>query len=139
MQTNLDNFNFFVQTWIQFISQYTAMPWKIVTLSFIIILPCFSIYKKDGIFLLFLVPFFMQCIFSYLKLYPLFERPSYYLYGLAVISLCYSLSSIMQLIYIQGLKIFKRQNTYNYNQSRLNYSYLSYDRFFCILIISFIR
>ena len=99
LHTNLDNFNFFVQTWIQFISQYTAMPWKIVTLSFFIILPCFSIYKKDGIFLLFLVPFFMQCIFSYLKLYPLFERPSYYLYGLAVISLCYSLSSIMQLIY----------------------------------------
>ena len=121
LSSNLDNINFFVDTWIEFISQSTSLPWQVVSLSFFILLPIISIIKKDGIFLLFLSPFLIQCCLSYLHIYPLFQRPSYYLYGLAVISLSYSISCIFDafvhtIFFILKKRPFKVNNSYSFFQ-----------------------
>lgn len=110
LDKNLSNLDFFVNTWIEFISQSSVFPWQLISLSFFILLPLISLIRKDGIFLLFLGPFLVQCCLSYFRVYPLFQRPSYYLYGLAIISLSYSVSYFFQALeYVQFLRKSKHQ------------------------------
>ncbi len=60
--------------------------WIGAFLSFFVFFPLLAIWNRDRLGLLLLTPFFVQLIMSILGRYPMFERPSYYLYGLMVIA-----------------------------------------------------
>jgi hypothetical protein len=64
------------------LNAYSLFGWPVLTVLFFLVLPITSIRRRDGVWILFFLPVGVQVIAAALRLYPLFDRPSYYLYGL---------------------------------------------------------
>jgi hypothetical protein len=58
--------------------------------AYLLALPVLALTRADRVALLLGLPFVVQLIFSALGFYPLFGRPSYYLYGLVAIAVPYA-------------------------------------------------
>ena len=54
-----------------------------------VLAPIASLWRRDGLWVLLLGPFLAQLAFSALGRYPLFDRPSFYFYGLAALAVPY--------------------------------------------------
>lgn len=90
---------FLAKALIQFVDESSFVDWRILLASYFIALPIISIHKKDGFWILLISPLFAHMLVSSLRLYPLFDRPSIYLYGLILISFAYSASEIGKLFF----------------------------------------
>lgn len=132
INNDFSNIIFFAEAWSSFIHQSTSFSWLLISFSYFILLPALSLYKRDGIFLLFLTPFVVQVILSYLKIYPLFHRPSYYLYALAVISLSYTVPFLYNQVYILISKSLQSKISVTIKDTNLN------GAFFQLLIFTII-
>ena len=82
----------------QAIQSYVFTSWWLIGVFYLIGVPLFSILRKDGVWLLLLTPLAIQIFFAGVQKYPLFGRPSYYLYGLFVLGSCYVLSCLLLLL-----------------------------------------
>ena len=76
-----------------YLQQYFAFPGPLAVFAIFLGAQVISWRRKDGFWLLALVPFLIACVLSGLGKYPLFERPSYYLYALMAWSLAYALDA----------------------------------------------
>ena len=72
-------------------SSFVLPGWKLAFVSFFVVTPICSLLKRDGIALILNVPFLAQLVAAVAGIYPLFGRPSYYLYGLMCLALGYAL------------------------------------------------
>jgi hypothetical protein len=70
--------------------------WRTAVPAYFVLLPLLAIFMRDRVALLLLVPFVAQLSFAVAKLYPLFGRPSYYLYGLMAIVLPYGIAACLR-------------------------------------------
>ena len=80
----------------KFITQFFPLGGFVGILFYCVLLPLLSLRNRDGVWLLLLVSFGVQIVASAVGLYPLFHRPSYYLYGLIVIAFAYVVGALSQ-------------------------------------------
>ena len=78
----------------RFLQQTFVFGWPLAVCGYVVSLPVMSLYRRDGVWLLLLTPFFIQVLAAMLGLYPLFHRPSYYLYGLVVMAFAYVVGAL---------------------------------------------
>lgn len=77
---------------------WSVIGWLPVTLLYAVLLPVASIIRKDARGLLFLLPFLFIAVASAFKIYPIFDRPSYFLYGLIHCGAVFGLGLYLDLI-----------------------------------------
>jgi len=69
------------------IGRFVPIGWQVVCAAYFVALPTLAVVARSRSSMLLFVPFIVQAGFSAAGLYPLFARPSYYLYGLMAIAL----------------------------------------------------
>ncbi|MFN2424825.1 MAG: hypothetical protein ABR587_00110 [Candidatus Binatia bacterium] len=75
--------------------------WPLWLCTFVLA-PVASLWRRDGFWALLLGPFLAQVVFAAAGKYPLFDRPSYYFYGLAALAVPYTADVL--------LSFWKREN-----------------------------
>lgn len=60
-----------------------------------VLAPLASLWRRDGMWALLLGPFLAQVVLAAAGKYPLFDRPSYYFYGLAALAVPYTLDVLV--------------------------------------------
>ncbi len=67
-------------------------------LAYLVGVPLITLKRRDGMGLLLVGPFIVHALASALGLYPLFQRPSYYLYGLMVVGFAYTVGGLLEIV-----------------------------------------
>jgi len=93
---SMENTIFLAQAGASSIRQFFPLGWPVGVLGYFLALPFLSYRNHDGIWLLLLTPFFLHVLASALGLYPLFHRPSYYLYGVIVFAFAYVVATLSE-------------------------------------------
>ncbi len=78
------------------ISWFVAVGWHVAVAAYFIVLPTLAVLARDRVALMLFVPFVVQAGFASARLYPLFGRPSYYLYGLIAMALPYVVANCLR-------------------------------------------
>jgi len=94
---DLSKIPFLARKLVVFVDSSSFLDWRVLIVSYFIILPVISLYKQDGFWILLITPLGIQAVMSSLSLYPLFDRPSIYLYGLILVSSVYSIAGIFEI------------------------------------------
>jgi len=80
------------------ISWFVAAGWPTAVAAYFLGLPALAVLAKDRIAIALLLPFIVQAGFATAGLYPLFSRPSYYMYGLMALAIPYCLAACWRAI-----------------------------------------
>jgi hypothetical protein len=106
---SIDKINFLLTIFKRDSKSFLSLNAGIVSFSYLVVLIFFSVRKKDGIWLLLLTPFLVHVAVAFFGGYPLFGRPSYYLYGILTIAFAYNVGSIVEFVtsrtLIKGKKV----------------------------------
>lgn len=71
-----------IQRYSDFISPYCLFDWRVMTVLLFVVLPMMSIPRRDGLWVLFLLPVGVQIGAASLRIYPFLQRPSHFLFGI---------------------------------------------------------
>ncbi len=91
--SSIDSIGPVIRNGLRFVDRYFSPGWVAAAVAYLVLLPAISLRRRDGVWALLLIPFLLQAAASIVERYPLFDRPSHYLYGLMVIAVAYVLGS----------------------------------------------
>lgn len=80
------------------IPTFIVLGWLVCLISYFFVMPAISAHRGDGVAILLLGPFIAQSILSMLGKYPMFMRPSTYLFGLMIIGLVYGFDGLRRFL-----------------------------------------
>ncbi len=78
------------------VGSHLLTGWPLSWVAYLIALPVLSLRRGDRLWLLLLTPLAVQTALAALHVYPLFDRPSHYLYGLMAVATCYALDGVVR-------------------------------------------
>ena len=76
---------------------YFGFAWSAVPICYVYC-AIISWRRKDGVWLLLMTPLLFAAVASALKLYPLFGRPSFFLFGIGAMSIGYCFGHVIELV-----------------------------------------
>lgn len=95
--SSLERIPFLISQGARFFERFLGPVWS-VAVEFYFIAAIVSLRRKDGVIFLMLPPFVLLVVMSILGLYPLFGRPSFFLYGILALSFGYVVGHILELL-----------------------------------------
>ena len=106
---NAEGLRFALGAGLHYIGRYFLFGWVVAWIFYLGVAPVMSIIgRRDGVWLLLLTPLAVQIVVSALGMYPLFNRPSYYLYGIMVLAFGYGAGTLIQSVQARGLAMLSR-------------------------------
>ncbi len=72
--------------------------WLPLALPYLLLLPALTLRRTNGLALLLLTPLAVQILAAVFRIYPLFDRPSYYLYGIMTVGAAVAAGEVMDRI-----------------------------------------
>jgi len=92
-----ENIPFILKSGAYALRGYFGFAWPAVPI-FYVYCAIISWRRKDGVWLLLVTPLLFAAVASALQLYPLFARPSYFLYGIGAMSVGYCFGHVLELV-----------------------------------------
>jgi hypothetical protein len=96
-----ENIPFILKAGVQSAMGYFGFAWPAVPICYVYC-AIISWRRKDGIWILLMTPLLFAAVASALKLYPLFGRPSFFLFGIGAMSIGYCFGHVVELVPVKS-------------------------------------
>ena len=92
-----ENIPFILKAGVQSLIGFFGFAWPVVPICYVYC-AIVSWRRKDGVWLLMMTPLLFTAMASALQLYPLFGRPSFFLFGIGAMSVGYCFGHVVELV-----------------------------------------